>query len=236
RGDINIGLEDKLQDLSLESSTVAPVVSPATETTLTPAISVDIKRYLLKGGINTSTAASLPAVDRYSIIRQEDNKESLSEAHTGSWERCLEGAVGLLEEANTILDSITDSKIKQKVLETSQMVGYIQNLHEVWCVVQRIKSSSQRVPTSTHVDTLLQKANTLWENIGKNAGKLANEISSVVADNESVMSPSEVCGVCLSGGGSKLMYGGAAYHPPCANLWINCIDLVLPSLTPVTLL
>ncbi|CAL4244786.1 unnamed protein product, partial [Meganyctiphanes norvegica] len=131
RGDINIGLEDKLQDLSLESSTVAPVVSPATETTLTPAISVDIKRYLLKGGINTSTAASLPAVDRYSIIRQEDNKESLSEAHTGSWERCLEGAVGLLEEANTILDSITDSKIKQKVLETSQMVGYIQNLHEV---------------------------------------------------------------------------------------------------------
>lgn len=55
----------------------------------------------------------------------------------------------------------------------------------------------------------------------------------------SQLSEGEVCGVCLSGGdagGGRLVYGGHCYHPPCANLWLNCVDLLLPSLTPVTLL
>ena len=50
------------------------------------------------------------------------------------------------------------------------------------------------------------------------------------------MSEGEVCGVCLTGGGNRLTYSGHSYHPPCANLWLNCVDLLLPSLTPVTLL
>lgn len=55
-------------------------------------------------------------------------------------------------------------------------------------------------------------------------------------EGDNHMEESEVCGVCLAGGGSKLTYGGHSYHPPCANLWLNCVDLLLPSLTPVTLL
>ncbi|XP_042870787.1 synergin gamma-like isoform X3 [Penaeus japonicus] len=173
-------------------------------------------------------------VDKYSIIREEASKNTYDEAHTGSWQRCLEGSIRLMEQAKEILGNLSDPKLKSQVLATSQMQDYLANLQEVWFVCERITSSSQQVTTSTKVDELLTQAKSLWEEVKVSADVSIPKMEGNERDNQ--MSESEVCGVCLSGGGSKLTYGGHSYHPPCANLWLNCVDLLLPSLTPVTLL
>ena len=40
-----------------------------------------------------------------------------------------------------------------------------------------------------------------------------------------------VCALCAAGIGQAavLMEDGVAYHPQCANFWVNCVDEVLPS-------
>ena len=50
----------------------------------------------------------------------------------------------------------------------------------------------------------------------------------------------KACGVCLLNVDArprakdyevhKLTYGGRQYHSPCANFWVNCVDLMLPAL------
>ncbi|XP_045106919.1 synergin gamma-like isoform X3 [Portunus trituberculatus] len=208
------------------SSSLAPQHS-----TTGPAGSV-IDSYCSTGGL----------VDKYSIIREEASRDTQppGEAHTGSWERCLEGSVKLLEEAHGILSSLAlPASLKTQVLATTQMQDYLANVQEVWLVCGRIGSSSRRVTTSTRVDELLSQARSLWEDIlagAENAIVKQPETDSSSDENDNHMGEGEVCGVCLTGGGSRLTYGGHSYHPPCANLWLNCVDLLLPSLTPVTLL
>ena len=55
--------------------------------------------------------------------------------------------------------------------------------------------------------------------------------------SEAIASDSLCCSLCLtpvpSGSLSckGLQYGGHSYHPGCANLWINAVDLTLPTLS-----
>lgn len=193
------------------------------------------------GNVIDSYCSSGGLVDKYSIIREEASRDTQppGEAHTGSWERCLEGSVKLLEEAHGILSSLAlPASLKTQVLATTQMQDYLANVQEVWLVCGRIGSSSRRVTTSTRVDELLSQARSLWEDIlaGAENAIAKPETDSSSDENDNQMGEGEVCGVCLTGGGSRLTYGGHSYHPPCANLWLNCVDLLLPSLTPVTLL
>ncbi|KAK8392599.1 hypothetical protein O3P69_014779 [Scylla paramamosain] len=193
------------------------------------------------GSVIDSYCSSGGLVDKYSIIREEASRDTQppGEAHTGSWERCLEGSVKLLEEAHGILSSLAlPASLKSQVLATTQMQDYLANVQEVWLVCGRIGSSSRRVTTSTRVDELLSQARTLWEDIlaGAENAIAKPETDSSSDENDNQMGEGEVCGVCLTGGGNRLTYGGHSYHPPCANLWLNCVDLLLPSLTPVTLL
>lgn len=215
------------------------------------------------GSVMDSYCGGGGLVDKYSIIREEASRDTQppGEAHTGSWERCLEGIIKVLQETHTVLTSLntttttttattttttaatTTTSLKSQVLATSQMQDYLTNVYEVWLVCGRIRASSRRVTTSVQVDTLLSQAQALWRDILAAAGA-----DSVIAkppvdsnasnheEGENQMAEGEVCGVCLTGGGNRLTYGGHSYHPPCANLWLNCVDLLLPSLTPVTLL
>lgn len=58
-----------------------------------------------------------------------------------------------------------------------------------------------------------------------------------------VASEKLLCGVCLlnvdgrskasnpvTGDAFKLAYGGRQYHASCANLWVNCVNPILPAL------
>ncbi|XP_064078793.1 synergin gamma-like isoform X1 [Macrobrachium nipponense] len=229
------GVEEQLRGLTLDSSLVTSDTSSLNGGGISPNGNGS-------GGITQSTGS--PAVldsftgglmDKYSIIREEASKNSHDEAHTGSWQRCLEGSVKLLEHGHGILTKLMDKKLKSEVLATSQMQDYLFNLQEVWYVCDRISKSSQRVTTSIKVDQLLAQAKSLWEEILLDSeSSLSKQVEMPGSENQ--MNEGEVCGVCLAGGGSKLTYGGHSYHPPCANLWLNCVDLLLPSLTPVTLL
>lgn len=52
------------------------------------------------------------------------------------------------------------------------------------------------------------------------------------------------CGVCLTNvefsnsreKAHQLTYGGHLYHSTCANLWVNCVDCLLPGLPRISLL
>ncbi|XP_027236056.2 synergin gamma isoform X1 [Penaeus vannamei] len=227
-------VEDQLRSLTLDSG-IAQDMNSASSSNLT------LGNALGNGATSPSAAANnvldsfgSGLVDKYSIIREEASKNSYDEAHTGSWQRCLEGSIRLMEQARDILTNLSDPKLKSQVLATSQMQDYLANLQEVWFVCERITSSSQQVTTSTKVDELLTQAKSVWEDVKGSVDVSIPKMEGNEKDNQ--MSESEVCGVCLSGGGSKLTYGGHSYHPPCANLWLNCVDLLLPSLTPVTLL
>ncbi|XP_071535794.1 uncharacterized protein [Panulirus ornatus] len=226
-------VEDHLRSLSLESSTAFGEVSGNGSSLITNGTAAGSVSQT-SGTSSVLDSFSSGLVDKYSIIREEASKNTHDEAHTGSWQRCLECSIRVLKQARDILSSLDQSQLKTQVLATSQMQDYLANLVEVWYVCRRISSSSQQVTTSAKVDDLLSQAKSLWEEISAAGGNSITKEETPEGDNQ--MEESEVCGVCLAGGGSKLTYGGHSYHPPCANLWLNCVDLLLPSLTPVTLL
>ncbi|XP_069956355.1 synergin gamma isoform X2 [Cherax quadricarinatus] len=226
------GVEDQLRNLSLETSTAFGETSGNGSGALTSGVSVGVTQLPGSGSVLDAFGGGL--VDKYSIIREEASKNTHDEAHTGSWQRCLQCSVQLLQQAYDILSSLSQAELKAQVLATSQMQEYLANLQEVWHVCKRISSSSQQVTTSAKVDELLTQGKTLWDDISSSLDNSIVKVETQEGDNQ--MGESEVCGVCLTGGGSKLTYGGHSYHPPCANLWLNCVDLLLPSLTPVTLL
>ena len=173
--------------------------------------------------------------DKYSSIREAASKTCHDEAHTGSWQKCLESSVNLLSAGADTLQSLRNNQtLLDQVLETSQMHDYLLNLREVWGVCKRIQTSSRRVTTSSRVDELLALAHTHWAQILTTAEHTLEK--DLRKETKQVNSGDLVCGVCLTGGNVSLSYGGHSYHAPCANLWLNCVDLTLPSLTPVTLL
>lgn len=68
-------------------------------------------------------------------------QNSYDEAHTGSWQRCLEGSIRLMEQAREILTNLSDPKLKSQVLATSQMQDYLASkffllfLVGVYCII-----------------------------------------------------------------------------------------------------
>ena len=219
-------VEDQFSNLTVDSSSrISPTeITPVNVTALKTTPSID-------------SYSSSGLADRYSSIREAANKTCLDEAHTGSWQRCLESSVSLLSAGANTLCSIRDNQtLLDEVLGTSQMHNYLLNLQEVWGVCKRIQESSRRVTTSSRVDELLALAHTHWAQILTYAEHTLEKDSPRHIKPNVTQSSDVVCGVCLRGGNVSLSYGGYSYHAPCANLWLNCVDLTLPSLTPVTLL
>ncbi len=63
--------------------------------------------------------------------------------------------------------------------------------------------------------------------------KLNAQLASDTADTIAAASDAS-CGVCLhltSGPAPRAIVGGRQYHVACANMWLNRVDRMLPSLT-----
>ncbi|XP_076059898.1 synergin gamma-like [Oratosquilla oratoria] len=177
--------------------------------------------------------------DKYSSIRQETSKAVCKEDHIGSWERCVESCLALLREASVILSNIENPTVLTQALETGQMKEYLISVEQVWGVCERIQTASQQATTSSRVEEMLTEASEMWKQITEQTGGNSKDTPQELDrkdESEGVEGEGKVCSVCLTEGGHKLSYGGHCYHPPCANLWLNCVDLILPTLTPVTLL
>ncbi|KAG8176213.1 hypothetical protein JTE90_012215 [Oedothorax gibbosus] len=193
---------------------------------------------------NTRTTS---LIDKYSVIRSEEMKEE--DQHISSWLRCLQSSVNILQNTQKIFNQMSCSSVCNEVLKSEEGENYIKDVIEVYKVIRRIAVSSKAAGKQTiPMLDLLKEADKTWNTIcGFFAGSiLMPEDSSLQFTNAVLTSNHEniaqACGLCLlniniksksrnAEENLKLSYGGRNYHSTCANLWVNCVNPLLPALT-----
>lgn len=187
-------------------------------------------------------------LDKYSVIRGLNQEEVVGgeAACMDSWARCLESVLELVAEADSIFNRDASSQVCREALDTEEGGAYVRNLCEVYRVCQRIGLASRLLGLhSDQVDALCGQVQATWQRLAsflENSCLLSLEVSP--AEDPRWLPRGEEaarrsCGVCLLNvdiAPSKLSYSGREYHSPCANLWVNCVNSLLPAVTPVQLL
>ncbi|KAH6941400.1 hypothetical protein HPB50_017901 [Hyalomma asiaticum] len=165
-----------------------------------------------------------------------------------SWIRCVESVCELINEAESVFNREASSQVCREALDTAEGASYIQNLAEVYKVCQRIGLSSRLTGLqSESLDKLCCEVQETWERLASYLENSCLFTVKVPPAEDSKWLPSaeesaKSCGVCLLHvdnpdiASSKLSYSGREYHSPCANLWVNCVNSLLPAVTPVQLL
>ncbi|XP_077525775.1 uncharacterized protein LOC144137713 [Haemaphysalis longicornis] len=197
-----------------------------------------------------ATSQPILLLDKYSVIRGLNQEEVVGgeAACMDSWARCLESVLELVAEADSIFNRDASSQVCREALDTEEGGAYVRNLCEVYRVCQRIALASRLLGLhSDQVDSLCGQVQATWQRLAsflENSCLLSLEVSPaedprwLPSGEESARS----CGVCLLNvdnadiAPSKLSYSGREYHSPCANLWVNCVNSLLPAVTPVQLL
>ncbi|CAD5123055.1 DgyrCDS11435 [Dimorphilus gyrociliatus] len=191
-----------------------------------------------------------PVADRYRDLRKSPIEEK-ENSHSEKWMDCIKAANEVLITACNILSSC-DETVLTEVLSSSSGYNYILDVIEAYRVVRRIIVA---IRSMTLQDNRLNECvNDTEMSWAKLTSMIAHTDVMPQADkldmSEHVLSPSSVdcdsevaqrsCGVCLldvqAGDEPKLVYGSRAYHSSCANIWVNCVDTVLPALKLPTLL
>ncbi|KAG8232066.1 hypothetical protein J437_LFUL011612 [Ladona fulva] len=175
-----------------------------------------------------------------------DSWDSIKSAdrHTYEWRRCLASCLSLLQSALLIFSSISSGEVIEEVVSTEEGEDYLSNLLEVYWVSRRIAASYQHLDRrDSQLDTLLDDIGAVWEGLMpfyEKSGIMEMEDSTGLRGTEGGRKGegSSFCSICLAsipgdvdGELSQgLSYGGHIYHNTCANLWVNCVDRLLPSL------
>uniref|UniRef100_A0A1E1X9D7 Putative vesicle coat complex copii subunit sfb3 n=1 Tax=Amblyomma aureolatum TaxID=187763 RepID=A0A1E1X9D7_9ACAR len=199
----------------------------------------------------TASVAEQPVLllDKYSVIRGINQDAPVGEAACiDSWTRCLESVRELITEAESVFNREASSQICREALDTEEGTSYIHNLAEVFKVCQRIALSSRLTGLqSENLDKLCSEVQATWEQLASYLENSCLFTVKVPPAEDAKWLPSadesaKSCGVCLLHvdnpeiASSKLSYSGREYHSPCANLWVNCVNSLLPAVTPVQLL
>ncbi|XP_066995649.2 synergin gamma [Anabrus simplex] len=159
------------------------------------------------------------------------------------WCRCVQGCLELLHSAFTTFSKISSDDVLHEVVNARKGRDYLTNLTEVYGICHRVQhSANHMMADSKQLETLFTAVDTTWSNLEQFYTK-----ADITIDQEYVGHISSdnyerfVCGICLNNIGSDLMdqdnslchleYGGQVYHASCANLWVNCVDCSLPSLS-----
>lgn len=136
--------------------------------------------------------------------------------------RCLEACLRLLQAGHSILNSASSSEVLSEVLSDPRATTYLDCLLEVQRVSERILSNIE-YENVYHLRNDIQKA---WK-----------ELSPFYEYSEHIPVPETtgaVCSLCQSDTGpSPIKYGLCTFHAPCANLYMHCVDPVLPNFTAV---
>ncbi|KAM7288125.1 hypothetical protein ISCGN_031814 [Ixodes scapularis] len=164
-------------------------------------------------------------------------------ASVDNWAWCLESVRELLLQAEAVFNKEASSQVCREALETEEGATYMRNMTEVYKVGQRIALSSRLTGMqSERLEQLCSEVQGIWERISsflENSCLFTLEAPPVqdpkwLPDAEST---AKACGVCLLHvdnpdiAPSKLSYSGREYHSPCANLWVNCVNSLLPAVT-----
>lgn len=136
--------------------------------------------------------------------------------------RCLEACLRLLQAGHSILNSASSSEVLSEVLSDPRATTYLDCLLEV----QRV---SERILNNIEHENVYQLRNDIQ--------KAWKELSPVYECSEHIPMPETtgaVCSLCQSDTGpSPVKYGLCIFHAPCANLYMHCVDPVLPNVTAV---
>ncbi|KAG1682439.1 Synergin gamma [Nymphon striatum] len=187
-------------------------------------------------------------IDKYSSVRSSEQLEE--DTHRSEWYKCLQSCKEILITANSIFNRISSKAVCSEVLSTEEGSSYFKNIIEVYRVVERVAVSINSFKKcNTKIGELLKEINLIWNNLSAFiAGtaimpeKSSFDFSLGVFSRPDQECTQLACGVCLlhvdakskacelEEDSYKLTYGGRHYHSACANLWVNCVDSILPSL------
>ncbi|XP_065290045.1 synergin gamma-like [Dermacentor albipictus] len=200
-------------------------------------------------GTASMTEQPVLLLDKYSVIRGMNQDAPVGEAAClDSWTRCLESVRELISEAESVFNREASSQVCREALDTAEGTAYMQNLAEIYKVCQRIALSSRLTGLQCEsLDKLCGEVQDIWERLASYLENSCLFTLKVPPAEDSRWLPSaeesaKSCGVCLLHvdnpdiASSKLSYSGREYHSPCANLWVNCVNSLLPAVTPVQLL
>ncbi|CAN8004600.1 unnamed protein product [Ixodes hexagonus] len=191
-------------------------------------------------------------LDKYSVIREGDQGAALvgEAACIDNWVWCLESVRELLVQAEGVFNKEASSQVCREALETEEGATYMRNMTEVYKVGQRIALSSRLTGMqSERLDQLCSEVQSIWERISSFLENsclfVSNPLAPQLQDPKwlpDAENTAKACGVCLLHvdnpdiAPSKLSYSGRDYHSPCANLWVNCVNSLLPAITRLQLI
>ncbi|KAG0432159.1 hypothetical protein HPB47_021103, partial [Ixodes persulcatus] len=195
--------------------------------------------------VAVSAGHPVSLLDKYSVIREGNQGATPvgEAASVDNWAWCLESVRELLLQAEAVFNKEASSQVCREALETEEGATYMRNMTEVYKVGQRIALSSRLTGMqSERLEQLCSEVQGIWERISsflENSCLFTLEAPPVqdpkwLPDAEST---AKACGVCLLHvdnpdiAPSKLSYSGREYHSPCANLWVNCVNSLLPAVT-----
>jgi len=147
-------------------------------------------------------------------------------------ERLLLAILGTINTSSRALGLANTEQVKEEVFSSNQGQTFLLNLLEVYRIALRISSNvttDEQRSNMSAVDKAWQSFVALLPpesdgNFLEVVAQLRN--CGILGEDEGV-----VCALCGAGIGQAavLMEDGVAYHPQCANFWVNCVDEVLPS-------
>ena len=150
------------------------------------------------------------------------------------WCLLLAEILTLIESTRDTFDNIISEDLKEEVITSEQGKSFLLNLFEVHKVYTRVVISyKQRLEMEVEEEKVgLEQVGQFCDEIARDWKRLEEHCDSygVLCKPDVVGDEGDgVCGVCLGAGGG-LVYGGGAYHPGCANYWVNCVTDSLPHL------
>ncbi|XP_054272418.1 synergin gamma-like isoform X2 [Macrosteles quadrilineatus] len=131
--------------------------------------------------------------------------------------RCLEACLNLLKDGLATLSRASSQEVVSEVIRDPRASTYFDCLLEVHRVSERIISNMEGSVCGATKAELCQ----IWE-----------QLRPYFAHTEHNHLPETVgvqCGVCHSNTGpAPVTFGAMTFHSPCANLYLHCVEPVLP--------
>eukprot|EP00092_Neocalanus_flemingeri_P015736 GFUD01017035.1.p1 GENE.GFUD01017035.1~~GFUD01017035.1.p1 ORF type:complete len:888 (+),score=267.46 GFUD01017035.1:54-2666(+) len=171
-----------------------------------------------------------PPTARYNGFLIQDTKPGCSPFK--EWSLLLTEILTLVESTRDTFDNIISEDLKEEVIISEQGKSFLLNITEVHKVYRRVAKSYRQMVDKEEEQVGLEVVGQICDEIDRDWQRLEEHCGNygVLPKPEDDTSGVEgVCGICLGGGGG-LVYAGAAYHPGCANYWVNCVRDTLPRL------
>nr|VZH89061.1 unnamed protein product [Spirometra erinaceieuropaei] len=182
-------------------------------------------------------------------IEPEAFQQTEEEGPLKDWLRCLDACLTMLTDSEAVLSALTTDEGVNAFLATPRGYEFVFELIEIYGIVQRIRMASTLYNVlNLRLQSTFKQIDKVWSNLahfvktdshkaalrrlltlpGDSANQGLTEFTQPAVDDK------QLCGVCVTPvtllPNSIIELAGHVYHPSCANLWVNKIQLSLPAL------